>query len=119
MIGVIERLKGLLSNPKAEPNKRLKTETDISGVYTPYGKKLRISDEEKSALTDDLTPREKETFLLLLEGYTLKETAHLLEIGYSTANTYQTAVYHKLHVNSRAELIINYHDICGSKKSKT
>lgn len=119
MIGVIERLKGRLSKSKTDTNKKLKAETDTSGVYTPYGKKLRISDEEKSALTDDLTPREKDTYLLLLEGYTLKETAHQLGIGYSTTNTYQTAVYHKLHVNSRAELIINYHDICGSKKIKS
>ncbi|NLE25111.1 MAG: helix-turn-helix transcriptional regulator [Clostridiaceae bacterium] len=58
-----------------------------------------------------LTPREVEAFILLLEGYTLKETAKQLGIGYSTANTYQTAIYRKLHVNSRAELIINYRNM--------
>lgn len=58
-----------------------------------------------------LTPREIEAFMLLLEGYTLKETADQLGISYSTANTYQTAIYRKLHVNSRAELIINYRNI--------
>ncbi len=58
-----------------------------------------------------LTPREMEACMLLLEGYTIKETANQLGIGYSTANTYQTAIYRKLHVNSRAELIINYRNM--------
>lgn len=53
--------------------------------------------------------------MFLLEGYTLKETANQLGIGYSTANTYQTAIYRKLHVNSRAELIINYRNIIVEK----
>lgn len=57
-----------------------------------------------------LSPREYELFLLLLEGYTLKESAKQLSIKYSTANTHMTSVYKKLNVNSRAELIIKYHD---------
>lgn len=35
-----------------------------------------------------LTPRERDLFLLLLEGYTLKESAAHLSIKYSTANTH-------------------------------
>ncbi len=61
-----------------------------------------------------LTPREKELFLLLLEGYTLKESAKRLAIKYSTANTHMTGIYKKLKVNSRAELIIRYRD-AGAK----
>jgi DNA-binding CsgD family transcriptional regulator len=57
-----------------------------------------------------LTPREHELFLLLLEGYTLKEAADRLSVKYSTANTHMTGVYKKLNVNSRAELIIRYRD---------
>ena len=57
-----------------------------------------------------LTPREHELFLLLLEGYTLKESAKQLSIKYSTANTHMTGIYKKLEVNSRAELIIRYRD---------
>jgi len=74
----------------------------------------RDSQTEKALLTECLTPRERETCLLLLEGYTLKETASRLGIGYSTANTHQTAIYKKLHVKSRAELIINYFNIFKS-----
>lgn len=57
-----------------------------------------------------LTPRERDLFLLLLEGYTLKESAKRLDVKYSTANTHMTGIYKKLDVNSRAELIIRYRD---------
>lgn len=55
-----------------------------------------------------LTPREHDLFLLLLEGYTLKEAAENLSIKYSTANTHMTGIYKKLKINTRAALIINY-----------
>lgn len=58
-----------------------------------------------------LTPREYDLYLLLLEGFTLKECAKQLSIKYSTANTHMTSIYKKLGVNSRAELIINYRSI--------
>ena len=61
-----------------------------------------------------LTPRENELFLLLLEGYTLKESAKRMSVQYSTANTHMTGIYKKLNVNSRAELIIRYRD-AGAK----
>ena len=57
-----------------------------------------------------LTPRERDLFLILLEGYTLKEAAQQLSVKYSTANTHMTGIYKKLNVNSRAELIIRYRD---------
>ncbi len=57
-----------------------------------------------------LTPRELDVFRLLLEGYTLQETADQLGVKYSTVNTHMTAIYKKLGVKSRAELIISYHD---------
>lgn len=81
-------------------------------------KRLSISSEEKLKLIESLSPREKDAYQLLLEGFTIKETAKHLGIGYSTANTYQNAVYRKLHVNSRAELIINYHGLEKSRDRK-
>jgi DNA-binding CsgD family transcriptional regulator len=68
------------------------------------------SDEEQRRRLALLTPRERELFLLLLEGYTLKESAKRLSVKYSTANTHMTGIYKKLNVNSRAELIIRYRD---------
>ncbi|MEL7648601.1 MAG: LuxR C-terminal-related transcriptional regulator [Sedimentibacter sp.] len=69
--------------------------------------------EEDSKLKDvsQLTPREYELYLLLLEGFSLKECAEKLSVKYSTANTHMTAVYKKLKVNTRAELIIKYRNI--------
>lgn len=55
-----------------------------------------------------LTQREMDVFRLLLEGYTLQETANQLGVKYCTANTHMTAIYKKLGVSSRAELIIRY-----------
>jgi len=83
---------------------------DLQNKYYP-SKQLEMDDAEKMGCVSNLTPREKETFLLLLKGYTLKEVAQQLGIKYSTVNTYMTTLYKKLFVNSRAELIINYQNL--------
>lgn len=66
------------------------------------------TDPDKRNRVGQLTAREYDLFLLLLEGFTLKECAKRLMIKYSTANTHMTGVYKKLGVKTRAELIINY-----------
>ena len=69
------------------------------------------SGDETHRLLALLTPREDELFQALLEGLTLKEAAERLAVKYSTANTHMTAVFRKLNVNTRAELIIRYRDV--------
>lgn len=64
--------------------------------------------KEKAERLVRLTRREKEVFELLVEGYTLKESADKLKLKYSTVNTHVTNLYRKLGVRSRAELIILY-----------
>ena len=64
--------------------------------------------KEKAERLVRLTRREKEVFELLVEGYTLKESADKLKLKYSTINTHVTNLYRKLGVRSRAELIILY-----------
>jgi DNA-binding NarL/FixJ family response regulator len=113
-LGLMDKIKEKLLESKSE-KKHEKESTAYSG-QTRYGKKLNLSPSEKAKLVESLTPREKETFFILLEGYSLKEAAKQLEVEYSTVNTYQTAIYRKLCVNSRAELIINYRDICETKE---
>lgn len=113
---LVDRIKEVLSKSKSEKAKIHEQEITILGTQTRYGKKLNLSPDEKSRLVESLTPREKETFYILLGGYSLKETAQQLNIGYSTVNTYQTAIYKKLNVNSRAELIINFRDMCETKE---
>ncbi len=53
-----------------------------------------------------LSPKETEVCELLLRGYTLRQTAAMLEIAYPTANTYCTSLYRKLSINSRTELTL-------------
>lgn len=76
-----------------------------------------IAQGEKHERVDKLTAREKELCLLLVEGYTLKESAQKLGVKYSTVNTHMNAVYRKLGVNTRAGLIINYRYLVNGKSN--
>lgn len=110
---LFDRVKQMLS-PKKE--KQSPNSTVSIGDASYYGKKQNITEEDKQKRTALLTRREYEIYLLLVDGYTLKESAEKLSIKYSTANTHMTGVYKKLGVNSRAELIINYRNINGMDK---
>ena len=50
--------------------------------------------------SDELAPREKEVLDLLAQGYSYKEIADRLNIGYATVHTYVLRIYKKLHVRS-------------------
>lgn len=115
-MGFMDKIKEVLLKSKSETEEKEGKETVVFSTETCYGKKLNLSPSEKLKLVESLTPREKETFYILLGGYSLKEAAKKLDIRYSTANTYQTAIYKKLNVNSRAELIINFRDMYESKE---
>lgn len=93
----------------------LKRSTAKDGENAVYGKRLGITEDEKRKRVELLTPREREVYHLLLQGYTLKESAKLLSLKYSTVNTHMTGIYRKLEVSSRAEFIINYRDIGAQK----
>lgn len=53
----------------------------------------------------NLSPREAELAVLLLDGKTLRQSAAAMGISYPTANTYCNTLYRKLSINSRVELI--------------
>lgn len=91
-----------------DENNVLKPGANTRQRDAPNGKDLRLDYEEKKKRLSRLTPREHDVLLLILDGYTLRETAGKLGIAYSTANTHQMAIYKKLEVNSKAELIINF-----------
>lgn len=88
-------------------------------IFETIKSKLRRQHEEISLQPEDeriqrvlsLSPREYETYLILLEGFTLRYAAEQMGVKYPTANTYVNAIYKKLCVSSRAQLIINYKDI--------
>lgn len=79
------------------------------------GRQRKAAQSDRQVCLSRLTPRERDLYLLLLEGFTLKESAKQLSIKYSTANSHMSGIYKKLRVNSRAELIINYRGINGEK----
>ena len=53
----------------------------------------------------DLTQREKEILHLLVEGLLYKEIGARLNISANTAKKHVVNIYHKLHVNSRAQAL--------------
>ena len=98
------------------PEERRKKEVQDVGnqdASPADGKQLSVTQSGRQVRVAQLTPREHELYLLLLEGFTLRESAEQLGIKYSTANTHMTGIYRKLGVRSRAELIINYRDVDG------
>lgn len=109
-----DRLKQILT-----PEEKRKKKDDPKGlnkalnqdVSPADGKQMSVIQSNRQVQVTQLTPREHDLYLLLLEGFTLKESAKKLSIKYSTANTHITGIYKKLGVKSRAELIINYRDV--------
>ena len=61
------------------------------------------SNKQPNPELEQLTSRELEILKLLAKGYMYKEIADHLGISMSTVRTHVTAVYEKLHVQSRTE----------------
>ena len=59
--------------------------------------------EPTEAGLEPLSPRERETLILIAKGYRLNEVAQALGITRNTAAGYIKNVYRKLEVTSRAE----------------
>ena len=59
-------------------------------------------------MLENLSPREREIFDLLLEGDTAKEITYKLHISIHTVDFHRTNLYDKLGVNSIQELFIKY-----------
>jgi len=59
-------------------------------------------------MSENMTPREREIFDLLLEGVSPKEIAHKLNITHSTVDFHRTSLYKKLGVHSIQELFAKY-----------
>lgn len=100
-----KRKKKVCPVEKYDPERRNASAADEGQMLAAQsGKQVRVS---------QLTPREQDLYLLLLEGFTLKESAKQLGVKYSTANTHMSSIYKKLEVSSRAELIISYRNFNG------
>jgi DNA-binding CsgD family transcriptional regulator len=73
---------------------------------------------KKDTLIATLTNKEVEVFKILVEGYTMKEASKLLNVKYSTINSHTKAIYKKLSVNSRSQLILKFHNLTNNMNSK-
>jgi len=58
--------------------------------------------------TSKLSAREQEVLALLAKGFSYKEIASQLNIGYDTVHNYIRRVYEKLRVRSRGEAVAKY-----------
>lgn len=76
-----------------------------------YDKALFRSKVDLEERVAGLTDKEYELYLLLVEGFTSKECAKLLNIRNSAEQAYMLEVFRKLKVSTRAELIINYRGV--------
>lgn len=57
---------------------------------------------------ENLTPREMDVLDCLVKGFSYKETAETLGLAYGTVHTHIEHIYHKLHVQSRAQAVARY-----------
>jgi len=84
----------------------------LKGVFRkPRDNLLPKETNEKLKRVKTLSPREYETYLILIEGFTLRYAAEQMGVKYPTANTYVNSIYKKLGISSRTQLIINYKEI--------
>jgi DNA-binding CsgD family transcriptional regulator len=56
----------------------------------------------------DLSPREKDVYTLLLTELSMKEIAHALKLSYSGVNFHTQNLYRKLGIQSRTELLVRF-----------
>jgi DNA-binding NarL/FixJ family response regulator len=57
---------------------------------------------------ENLSPRELDVLNYLVKGFSYKETAEAMRISYSTVHSHIEHIYHKLHVQSRAQAVARY-----------
>ncbi|CAA6679922.1 MULTISPECIES: response regulator transcription factor [unclassified Lentimonas] len=62
----------------------------------------------KNKLEDGLTPREKDVLDLLVKGKPYKEIASDLYVSLDTVRSHVRRIYRKLHINSRAEIMLKF-----------
>ena len=57
---------------------------------------------------ENLSPREMDVLNYLVKGFSYKETAEALGLAYGTVHTHIEHIYHKLHVQSRAQAVARF-----------
>jgi DNA-binding NarL/FixJ family response regulator len=57
---------------------------------------------------DNLTEREREILGLMTKGYAEKEIADMMHVSVNTVKTHRKHIYQKLHIRSRAEVLLKF-----------
>jgi DNA-binding CsgD family transcriptional regulator len=94
----------------------------MPGFFQRQNQKEWLSDLSRDDVTTEdslsaffnekrLSKREQQVARLLLRGLTLRQISAELNLSYPTVNTHQTAIYRKLGINSRAELLLLIHPL--------
>ena len=68
--------------------------------------RVRESNREAQALSEKLTPREREVLQALAEGLSDKEIAQRLHVGVGTVHSHVTNILSKLEVSSRLQALV-------------
>ena len=101
---LVAMLQGIVSDrPALSPLIALKLLNQFHTTNPLEGHRPDLNDEEIEANLLHLTPRESEVLRLIAKGYSVKESAKLMDISHHTVSGYIKEIYRKLHVNSRAE----------------
>ncbi len=119
-MGLIKQLRNTFIPVSDSEPERTEADVQAQGEESKPAKPAERApgNAEKRNRFSSLTKRERDTCLLLLDGYTMKQSAEMLGIKYSTVNTHMTELYKKLGVGSRAELIIRYRELAAKSRAK-
>jgi DNA-binding CsgD family transcriptional regulator len=90
--------------------------TDWSDSYhgidmTVYAQEVEQVEEIDKLEGLNMTPREREIFILLMSGMLMKQISAELCISNSTVNFHTKNLYRKLNVQGRSELSAKYHEL--------
>lgn len=102
---LVSMLQGIVSDrPALSPLIAMKLLNQFHTIHQLGGQQFELPDDEGiEANLLHLTPRESEVLRMIAKGYSVKESAKLLDISHHTVSGYIKEIYRKLHVNSRAE----------------
>lgn len=103
---------------RSSPAEILKAITEVkeggAPMTTQIARKVVASLREPAANPaadgEALSEREAEVLGYMSKGYSEKEIAEKMHVSVNTIKTHRKHVYHKLHVRSRTEIMLRYHD---------
>ena len=76
-----------------------------SGAVLFYGVNVSKSEEHETALLRELSPREREVLILVVEGRTSREIARAIGVQPSTVDTYRSRIMAKLGIEDLPSLV--------------